>query len=167
MRSGPAPTPTVAVSQQAAQNLEDKIQSAAATAVQSGQVTVTLTDQEVTSYLQLRLDPSVQAQLPVSNAQVRFSSNGLMILSGDLKNSPIAVKPSVSLSAAAENGQVVTKVVKADFGPVPVPPGTLDSVNQQVQDSLNAQLHQVPGNFQVTGVTISQGQMTVTGTVQE
>ena len=62
------------------------------------------------------------------------------------------------------DGKLSLSVDKADFGPVPVPDTFLQYISTKLEEALT---QQAGSNFVVTGVTIAEGEMTLTGTVSK
>jgi len=161
-RQSPTPLPPVPVSTQAAGRLEDKLQQAAATAQVSGDIRITLTEEELTSYIALQLSQSLAEQgLIISNPQVRLR-DGKLTLSGTYRVDPVTVNPVITLSVTAVNGRPVANVESANFGILPVPGALLSQVSQSINQTLAQQL---PANATITSVTIADGQMTILGTI--
>jgi uncharacterized protein YpmS len=155
------PTATVVISQDAARQMQRKIDQAAAQAKTGAQFQVTLTESELTSYVDDYLKRAqVQGDhMPFANLRIRLTqgqmwASGLFVFGTSQVSGQMVVLPQV------QGGQLSVKIVKADFGSFPVPAALLDQLNQQIQKSLDKQSSQ---NITLTGLTIREGEMTVTG----
>lgn len=147
---GPAAPPgDVPVSEEAAARLETKIQEAAASS-QGEQVQVTLTEEEVTSYLRLRLQTE-----QLQSAQVQFEP-GRIILTGQ---ATVGITQNIRMVASprVENGIVQFDFSEAKFGPLPIPQSILDIANDQLRQALTSNV------AQVDQVDVGDGTITVSG----
>lgn len=140
---------TVPVSEEAAASLESKL--ATATASQEQQVSVTLTQEEVTSYWRLRVRES-----PLQEPQIVFADGKITLTgratAGVTQNFRVVAAPYV------ENGILQFDFQEAKFGPLPLPAEMLSVVNDQLRDALT-------GNTmgRLESVTVGAGTLTITG----
>ncbi len=74
--AGPAPKATVPVSKEAAAQMQKKIDQAAAQAKSTGQFQVTLTESELTSYIdqQIKERQAQGDEIPIANPQVKLDA---------------------------------------------------------------------------------------------
>lgn len=161
--SGPSPAATVPVSAEAAKRMQNKLDQAATQAKATGQFKVTLTESEVTSYLVMQAQ-ALQKQgeiIPVTNPQIKFTQGQAWIY-GTFESDSSKINGLVVVSPQVQNNKLTVKVVRADFGPIPVPGPFLDQFNQELQASVDEQSKQAP-NLVVTGITIREGEIDVAG----
>ena len=160
---GPAPVATVPVSQEAAKQVSTKLERAAAQARTTGQYKVTLTESEVTSYLaaQIQQQQKQGQTAPMTNPQVKFTQGQAWVY-GTFQSGSSKINGLVVVSLQVQNGKLAIKIVRADFGAVPVPAALLDQLNQQIQVELDKQSLQ-PQGITLTGITIREGEIEVTG----
>jgi len=64
------------------------------------------------------------------------------------------------VSPTVQDGKLAIKIVRADFGPVPVPGPVLDQINQQIQSLLDKESSQ---DILLTAITIREGEVDVMG----
>jgi hypothetical protein len=161
--SGPAPAATVPVSQEAAKQMQTKLNQATAQAKSTGQYKVTLTESEVTSYLvtQIQQQQKQGDVFPLTNPQVKFTQGQVWVY-GTFEANSTKLNGLVVVSPQIQNDKLTLKIVRADFGPVPVPGPFLDQLNQQIQASLDKQSSQTQ-SIVLTGITIREGEIEVTG----
>jgi hypothetical protein len=160
---GPSPSATVPVSQEAAKQVSTKLERAAAQAKTTGQYKVTLTESEVTSYLaaQIQQQQKQGQTVPVTNPQIKFTQGQAWVY-GTFQSGSSKINGLVVASLQVQNGKLAIKIVRADFGAVPVPAALLDQLNQQIQVELDKQSSQ-PQGITLTGITIREGEIEVAG----
>lgn len=124
--------PPIPVSEEAAASLEQKAAEAASGA---GETTVTLTQEEITSYLALRLGAAAAENgqpNPLRNPQLYLKENGTMVLRGEVlfeeRSQPIRIvaQPQVA------NGSLELQILEGRIGMVPVPGPILELVEGEV-----------------------------------
>jgi|GEM_PF-1270248 len=160
---GPAPSATVPVSQEAAKQVNTKLEQAAAQAKTTGQYKVKLTESEVTSYLaaQIQQQQKQGQTVPLTNPQIKFTQGQVWVY-GTFQSGSSKVNGLVVVSLKVQDGKLSIQIVRADFGAVPVPAPLLDQLNQQIQAELDKQSLQTQ-NVTLTGITIREGEIEVTG----
>lgn len=139
----------VPVSEEAAAQLESKLLAMASSP--SDQVNVTVTEEEVTSYLQLRTQTDqVQAlQVEFEPGQIALTGRATVGITQDFR---IVASPRV------EDGILQFDFHEATFGPVPIPGPLLSLVNDQMRQALTA--NQVG---RVEQVDVGAGTLTIVG----
>lgn len=157
------PTPTyepVPVSSEAAQSLEDKFNSLG---VASGEVTVSITESELTSYVEQQL--AAQPESAFSNPQVYLRDGKIKMFvtvnTGNLKANALII-----LNATIEDNKMKLTVDSASLGPVPVPQNVLDSLTSTLNDRLLALASDMPAGVGLKSISIADGAMTVTALVK-
>ena len=163
---GGLPTPPASpppISSTAAAQLENDWGTAAASGSQT--VTVTMTEQELTSYAALRFETDPTS--PITNTTI-YLRTGKILLYGQLNSNGSTIPAVVILSAApTPSGTVSVTIDTLDVGPIPVPSSLTDSLSQQINDAIAQNAGTDSGNFKVTDIHIDDGQMTVTGVVAQ
>jgi len=150
-----APTPTlspVPVSQAAADRLEAKVRDQIINS-ESNKFTVTITDEEATSWLALQ-----GASLPLADPQIHFGQDKVFI-SGKA-GLGVSTRLDMVASVTVQNGQVVVKIEEASMGPLAVPPSLL----KQVSTTINESITEAENAVHFTSVQVSPGQVTLQGT---
>jgi uncharacterized protein YpmS len=162
---GSTPTPPaspIPVSTEAAGQVEDLWQSAIENA-QNGEVTVVMTEEQLTSYVAVRL--AEQPDPPFDDVQV-FLRDGKMTLFGNatLRGITAPAQVVLSVSTTAE-GRLQVSIDEADFGPVPVPQSMLETLSDGLNEMMSGDLGPQATGVRITSVAIADGQMSLTGTV--
>jgi hypothetical protein len=162
---GSTPTPPaspIPVSTEAAGEVEDLWRTALENA-QDGQVTVVMTEEQLTSYVAVKLAEEPDA--PFEDVQV-FLRDGKMILFGNatLRGITAPAQVVLSVSTTAE-GRLQVSIDEADFGPLPVPQSMLNTLSDGLNELMAGELGPQATGVRLTSVAIADGQMSLTGTV--
>ena len=156
------PASPIPVSTEAAGEMQTTVQTAVAEASQSGTLELTFTEEQITSYVAVKL--AEQPEPPFTDPQI-FLRDGKIQVFGKVHAGQISATASIILSAAIDaEGQLSLSVDKADFGPVPVPDNILDNISTQLETALT---EQAGSNFILTDVVVADGTMQLTGTVKQ
>jgi hypothetical protein len=157
---GPAPKATVPVSKEAAARMQKKIDQAAEQARSTGQFKVTLTEAELTSYIdqQIKERQSQGDEIPISSPQIKLTQGqmwvyGTFVAGSSRVNGLVVVLPEV------QSGRLKLQVVRVDLGLLPVPKPFLQQINEQIQTSVDEQ----SSNITLASLTIREGELDVTG----
>ena len=130
----PTPPRPIAVSTEAAGQLESRIQQSLQSP--SGQQFILrMSDQEVTSLVATKL--AQYDESPVTNPVIWFTK-GKIYGTGRLVNVlPIETKFFVVASARIEDGQVEVDIEESSAGAVPIPSRMLDTISQSINETMN------------------------------
>jgi hypothetical protein len=166
MPSGPERPPTpVPLTTEEIQQFEGDLQATLANPAPSGEVTVTITEQQLHSYLIAKLaeDPN----LPITNPQVALADGQVEVYgnvnqSGVTANLQVVLKPRID-----ENGSPKLDVTSINLGPFPVPDTLKERVQAMADDALADSLASAEGRFQVTNVVVTDEAVTITGVPQQ
>ncbi len=160
---GPQPPASpIAVSTAAATEMQETVQTAVADAAQSGQLDLTLTEEQVTSYVALQLADQVDS--PITDLQIFLRDDKIQMF-GAVTAGQVTANAQILIAVAVDaQGQLALTIEKADFGPIPVPQSLLESVSTALDKALT---EQTGGNTVLSGVSIMDGQITLTGTVSK
>jgi hypothetical protein len=162
---GPAyPTPAIPVSTQAIGDLDQAVQTALASGMSSGEVTLVITEPELTSYLAYQL--STQAQPVITSPQV-YLRNGQIQVYGTAQQGYFVATVFIVLDAGVDSqGQLNLEIASADFGPLPVPQGLKEAATAAIQQAYTGWLGPVATGFRLESITVTDGKMTVTGRIK-
>ena len=159
---GPAyPNQHIPVSTEAAAELQSAVQTAVAAGVQSGQVTLVVTEPEITSYLAVQLE--TQAQPLFSDPQVTLRNGQIQIYGTATQGYFQATIQFVVTAGVDPQGQVLIDISTADFGPMPVPAGLKDTVTAAIQEAYTGAVGPAATGFRLESITIANGTMTIVG----
>jgi hypothetical protein len=160
---GPTPPGSpIPVSTEAAGQLKDLWKSALDNS-QNGEVSVIVTEEQLTSFMALKLEE--QADPPLRDVQVYLRDSRIQIF-GTAKAGTISTTARVSLAVAiTPEGQAKFSIDKADFGPVPVPSSLLDNLSSVLNEAFTGQVGSLATGLKIKSVLIADGQMGIIGTV--
>jgi uncharacterized protein YpmS len=142
------------------QVLEDQLATASAGFRETGQISVSFSEQQITSLVAQAL--TQQPDLPVTEPQVSLQ-NGKIVVTGNVKVGFITSPVEIVFEPSVQNEELHVTILSANFGSLPLP----DNALQQISDTMNQNLSQfisVEGrSIQVETVTIADGNLTLTG----
>lgn len=158
---GPTPEYSpVPISTEAIQSLSDKFDALGAS---SGEVTVTITEPELTSFIDQQM--AAQPDGAFSNPQV-YLRDGKIKLYTTVTTDNLSADALVVMNASIKDNALKVIIDSADFGPVPVPQGVLDSLTSTVNDELLALVSGLPTGVGLKGVSVNDGLLTLTAVVK-
>jgi hypothetical protein len=159
-RATPAPTP-IPVSTEAAGELENIITQAAGSA-ETGDVTVVVTEEQLTSYVALKL--AEQPDAPFKDVQILLRDGQIVMKAHTtVQNFTVPAEIRLDVATNAEGGLDIN-VADADFGPMPVPASLLEAFSTMIDESLSGELGPQATGVRISNVVIGDGEMTITGT---
>jgi hypothetical protein len=159
---GPAyPDQHIPVSTAALGELQSAVQTAAAAGAESGQVTLLITEPQLTSYLAYQLQ--TQAQPLFTDPQVYLRDSQIQIY-GTVTQGYFQASIEVVVTAGVDpQGQIMIDVTTADFGPLPVPAGLKDTVTAAIQEAYTGSIGPAAIGFRLESITVADGTMTIVG----
>jgi uncharacterized protein YpmS len=150
-------SPTIPVTTQSVEDLQQEVQGAIATAQSGGQINLVLTEEQLTSLAALEMQAQPDANL--SDIQVRLRDNQIQI-TGKAVQSGLELPLSINLSISVQAGNLHSSVVSASIGPFSLPDSVLNQITTQLDQALSDQL---AANMVVDQITIQSGRMTIEG----
>jgi hypothetical protein len=159
---GPTPPASpIPVSTEAAGQFENLVTQAVGSS-RDGEVSIVVTEEQLTSYLALRLQETPDA--PLQDVQV-YLRDGQIILFGNAQVGSFNAPAEIRLTVATNpEGGVDVDVSDANFGPVPVPQSMLDTLSATLDEAMSGQFGPQATGVRVSSLTIGDGEMTITGT---
>lgn len=160
---GPTPPGSpIPVSTEAAGELREIWKTAIANA-QNGEVTVVITEEQLTSYLALKME--AQTNPPLHDVQVYLRNNRIQIY-GTAKAGSVSTTALASLTfTLTPEGKPQFTIDEADFGPVPVPTSLLSSLSSALNEALTGQFGTLATGIKIKTAIISDGYLAINGTV--
>ena len=158
------PTPAIPVSTEAVGDLQSSQETAIAAGVVTGQVTLTFTEPQLTSYLFYKLQS--QDQPLITNPQVYLRDSQLQVYATANEGYFEATARIVLSAGVDDQGQLKIELTSADFGPIPVPDGLKDIVTATIQEAYIGTLGPVATGFRLQSISISDGTMTIVGQIK-
>lgn len=162
-----APIP---VSNEAAESLKEEVRRAFESGLQTGEVTINITESQITSILALRLqtDQNLQqdSQPLITDPQV-YLRDGQMQIFGKTNQGMFAANIGIIVSVGVdETNRPKIEIVSADFGPLPAPDGIKNAISTMVEEAYTGSLGPVATGLRVESISISNGIMTVVGRIR-
>jgi len=163
--AGPTPPASpIPISTEAAGEFENLWQNAIDNSV-DGKVTVVMTEEQVTSYVAIKL--AEEPDVPLTDIQI-FLRDGKMTLKGNAKVGTISAPATIVINVTVdEDGKIQAAIEDADFGPIPVPQSMLDSLNTSINESLTNELTVDSTQVTIKSIAIADGKMSFSGTIKK
>ena len=161
--SGPTPPGSpIPVSTEAAGQLTE-IWKTAFDNAQNGQVSVVITEAQITSFLALKL--AEQPNPPLTDVQV-FLRDGKVQIYGNAKAGNVSTTALAVLGVTiTTEGQISFAVEKADFGPIPVPASLLESLSTGLNEAFTGKVGSFATGIKISSIGIADGNMAIIGAV--
>jgi uncharacterized protein YpmS len=162
--SGSSRPPTaVPMSDQELQQLEENMK--ATLQASSGEITLTLTEQQINSIISAKM-ASQKSQI-ISEPAVKLT-NGTMQVFGKLTQSGITLDTTIILKPGVDSaGNPNLEVTDIKMGSFPVPDELKNQIGNLVDQAFHEYLTGQNQGFKATKITIDEGKMTVTGSIQQ
>jgi hypothetical protein len=155
------PEPRIPVSTEAVQSLEETAANSYNEFQQTGQVNLTVTEEQLTSVVALEL--AKQETDSISNPQVLLR-DGQIQLSGDVHTQGISAPGRVIMEVDVDSdGRPGLRIVSATVGPFPLPDSLLENVETRLNRAFLQKLDEMAPNLVVESVVIADGSMTISG----
>ena len=163
--------PPIPVSAEAAESIKEELKRAFEAGLETGVVTINLTEPQITSYLALRLQTDQALQQTdktplISDPQV-YLRDGQMQIYGKTQQGIFAANIGVIVSVGVdEAGQPKIEIVSADFGPFPAPAGLKDALTAIIKEAYTGSLGPVATGLRIQTISIANGVMSITGRIR-
>jgi len=160
----------IAVSTEAADSLREEIKRAFDAGATTGEVTINITETQITSMLALRLqtDPDMQQDSKplITDPQV-YLRDGQMQIFGKTQQGMFAANIGIIVAVGVdENGKAKIEIVSADFGPLPAPEGLNNAISAMIDEAYTGSVGPVATGLRVQSISIVNGIMTITGRIR-
>lgn len=154
------PTETIPVSTEAVETLEGNLDAAATEVAASEEVSIVVTEEQLTSLVAFEL--AAMDQPPVTDPQI-FLRNGQIEAHGNLEQSGISAPLKMTATVSVnDQGKLEYQIVDATVGPLPLPDAIKDQLTGQLDQAVN-QLTPETSGVVFEDVVIGDGVMTITG----
>jgi len=162
-----APIP---VSIEAAESIKDEVKRAFEAGLQTGDVTIAITETQITSLLALRLQSDQNLQQDskplITDPQV-YLRDGQMQIFGKTQQGMFTANIGIIVAVRIdENGTPIIEIVSADFGPMPAPAGINNAISAMIQEAFTGSLGPVATGLRVQSISITDGIMYIVGRVK-
>ncbi len=159
----PQPPYAISPSDEAVRRFEERMAEAEQSA--SGSVTITVTEEEMTSLIAQALAKREES-VPISEPQVHLRNSRVEVYGTVQVTDSMALPGLVAFSISTAGGEISVTVEEIAVGPLPIP----ESLSETLADTLNAALSEnvrfEEVEVLITDVQISAGEMTISGQVQ-
>jgi len=163
------PIPTFTPSPAEASAFEQSFTDAVSQSAQTGNFSVTVNQQQFSSWLALRA-PSYAAQQgytwPLKEVQAGLN-NGKITVYGVIVQQNVPETPGqvIFTPTIDGSGSLAVNVESGQFGVVGVPTDVLQNLNITIKNALTTELAQIQGRYKLNTLTIANGSMTVAGQI--
>jgi uncharacterized protein YpmS len=154
------PTPVVPFSEEEAQQFEQDLQETLVNPQAGSEVTITLEERQLNSYLATRL--ASQTDQVLSNPRVRLTG-GRMEVTVQVKQGITVDAKAVVVPTVDNTGQPRLQVESAALGALPLPETVVNQLQEMVDKMLIEILESSNSSFKITKIEITEGKMLVTG----
>lgn len=162
--------PPIAVSNDAAESLKEEIKRAFEAGATTGEVTINITETQITSVLALRLqtDPNMQQdQKPLITDPQVYLRDGQMQIFGKTQQGMFAANIGIIVAVGVdETGKPKIDIVSADFGPLPAPEGINAAISAMIQEAYTGAVGPVATGLRIQTISIADGIMTISGRIR-
>lgn len=162
--------PPISVSAEAAQSLKDDIAKAFEAGAQTGEVTIRITEPQITSVLALRLqsDPNLQQdQKPLITDPQVYLRDGQMQIFGKTQQGMFTANIGIIVAVNVdENGKPKIEIASADFGPLPAPDTLKEAISSMIDEAYTGSVGPVATGLRVQSILIGDGVMVIYGRIK-
>lgn len=158
------PAATVPVSTEAAASVAEQMNQAATAAAASGQMTLSISESQLTSLLTYRLQ---QESDPILTEPQVLLRDGEIQIYGKAVRGNLQANIRIALAATIDsNGRPQILVTAVDLGPLPAPEGLNNAINALVNEAFTGALGPAALGFRLESISIADGVMTLSGRVK-
>ena len=158
------PETQIPVSTEIAGSVEEQLKQAIETAKQTGVLSFTVDEAQLTSLVAQKVASDPESFL--TEPQVFLRDNEIQVY-GKAAQGYFAANIRITLSATVDiNGQPQIAVKSVDFGPLPAPEGLNSTISALVNEAFTGALGPAATGFRLETITIANGLMTLTGRIK-
>ena len=159
-----APIP---VSTESADSLKEEMKKSFEAGLETGMVTLTITEPQITSVLAFKLlsDPTMQTDKKpfISDPQV-YLRDGQMKIYGKSQQGLFTANIGIIVNVGIDElGKPKIEIASADFGPFPVPNGIKEAIAAMIDEAYTGSIGPAATGLRIETITIADGIMTITG----
>jgi hypothetical protein len=156
----PAPPVSDLAATQASSAWSDALEDALAT----GQVTVILSESELTSAVAARLTGDDEA---LFHSPVVTLRDGVIQIYGVMQQGPVEANVRLAVTPVIEgDGRLGFDLTSADFGPLPAPDALRETVSTMLSEALAGPMGSLATGFRVTSVAVADGDLAIVAEVR-
>jgi uncharacterized protein YpmS len=158
------PSRNIPISTESVATLQASINHALEIGAETGYVTITITESQLTSYLAFKLQQQVDPFL--TNPQVYLQEGQVQIYGTAIQGYFQATAVIVLVAHVNDTGQIEIELTSVDFGPLPVPKGLISSVSALLEEAFTGTIGPVATGIRLTEISIGNGIITVIGQIK-
>jgi len=160
---GSTPPPPVPVSDEAAQELQQGVATAVQQAIDTGNLTLEVTESQITSAVVLALQQ--RSDIPINDLQIHLRDEQVQ-LSGTASQQGLELPVQIVIKVGVQDCKPKVEIVSASAGPLPIPEDQLSGFIPMVETVItNLMTSSTVSNLCLLSVSVGDGVMTVTGQV--
>ncbi len=159
------PDTTIPVSPQAVESMQAQFEAAlASAALNGGDVILTITEPQITSFLALKLQGQND---PLFTEPQVFLRDGSMQIYGKATQGYFVANIKIVVEVGIdEAGQPIINITSADFGPLPAPATLNTSLSAIIKEAYTGAIGPVATGFRIEKIGIRDGFMVMSGKVK-
>ena len=158
------PQPPIPVSAEAVAALQQQIQDAVAAGALSGEITLQMSEVQLTSYLAYKF---LEDETPMFTEPQVYLRDGQMKIYGKTKQGNFTANIGIVLSVGLDaEGAPELQLTSADFGPLPLPEGLNKAITAVIEEAYTGALGPMATGFRIQSISIADGVMTVVGQIR-
>jgi hypothetical protein len=147
------------ISEAAATQASSAWSEAFESAVSSGQITVILTEEELTSAVAARLAADDEAAFRSPVVTLR---DGVIQTYGVVQQGPFEASIRLAIAPVIDgDGRLGFELASADFGPLPASAGLRGTISGMLSEALAGPLGSLATGFRVTSVAVADGELAI------
>jgi len=158
---GPTPPRPVSASTQTVTELNEMLNHVLNNPDPSGSITITLTENQLTSLLEQQL--SQQAKPLLQSPQILLQNNQVEIF-GVVQTNLIKANARLALQVSADqNGKLTAALTSVNLGSLPVPQSFVENISALINAAMQESISPLTSGIRIEGVNIADGLLTITG----
>jgi hypothetical protein len=158
------PISPIPVSTDALTSMQEQIQAAVLAGAQTGQITLFITESQLTSFLVNKLDSQ---ENPFITQPQAYLQNGQIQIYGTVVKGYLKATVSIVMTASIDpEGKLLLELSSADFGPLPVPDSLKEVITSLVTEAYTGSLGPVATGFMLESIIIANGAMMIIGRIK-
>lgn len=158
------PEPPIPISTEAVLSLQEEMKTAVAAGAITGQVTLIMSEVQLTSYLASKFSSD---QSPIFDEPQVVLRDGQMRIFGKTQQGYFAANVGLVLTVGTDvDGNPELQLTSADFGPFPLPDGLNKAITAIIEEAYTGALGPVATGFRINTITINDGLMMIVGKIR-
>jgi hypothetical protein len=155
------PDRRIPVSTDAVAQLQSAIQTSIAASAGSGQVTLIISESQLTSYMANSL---LAQEKPIFTDPQVYLQDGQIQIYGTAHKGDLLATIEIAVTAGVDSqGQLKIELSAADFGPLPVPEGLKDALTAMIQEAYTGSIGPAAVGIRLESIQITNGMLTIVG----